>query len=293
MSSQSPSQLPHGHDLAGARAAVATKHRKTLTIARALGGPHGLRLQTAAVDTDALGTFTGETPRPGTPRHTAAVKARWACHESGLNLGIGSEGSFSPHPEVGFITVQVEHVALIEASTGLTIVGTATGGAPWAVRRTQTPDQDLHEFRDLLASGTQRLVVRPTTPHTDGRGITKGIASTEHLRDAVRAAVEHDETGRATIETDLRAHHCTPRHSLIQAAARDLALRLATRCPACSSFGFGYERSRRGAPCGWCGTPTTTVRHHVYSCPACHHTDTQTLEGSDRADPGTCPECNP
>ena len=65
--------LPHllPHELRGARAAVATKHDETATIARALGGPTGLRLQTAAVDTDTLGTFTGETPRPGTPSQSA------------------------------------------------------------------------------------------------------------------------------------------------------------------------------------------------------------------------------
>ena len=73
--------LPHllPHELRGARAAVATKHDEAATIARAraralaraLGGPTGLRLQTAAVDTDTLGTFTGETPRPGTPSQSA------------------------------------------------------------------------------------------------------------------------------------------------------------------------------------------------------------------------------
>lgn len=293
MTDEVPRLLSHGHELSGARAAVATKHHKTATIARALGGPEGLHLQTAAVDTDTLGTFTGETPRSGTPRHAATVKARWACQDSGLDLGVGSEGSFFPHPDVGFITMHVEHVALTKAPTGLTIIGTAMGGAPWAVRRTITADDDLHAFRDLLASGAQRLIVRPATGSTDCAGISKGVATIEHLHDAARTALGHDETGRAVVESDLRAHHCAPRHHLIHAAARDLALRLATRCPACASFGFGRDESRPGAPCAWCATPTATLRHHVYSCPACHHTDIQTIPGSDRADPGTCPECNP
>ncbi|WP_459976123.1 hypothetical protein, partial [Nocardioides pyridinolyticus] len=51
--------LPQGHEMAGASAAVATKHHKTAIIARALSGPSGLHLQTAPVDTDTLGTFTG------------------------------------------------------------------------------------------------------------------------------------------------------------------------------------------------------------------------------------------
>jgi Zn finger protein HypA/HybF involved in hydrogenase expression len=299
MTDDLPLVLPNGHELRGAPAAVATKHHKTATIARALGGPAGLNLQTTTVDTDTLGTFTGETPRPGGPRQTAITKAEWACRETGLDLGIGSEGSFFPHPDIGFITMHTEHVALTQTSTGLTIIGTALDAAPWAQTHTLTPDDDLDSITDkleqLLASGRQHLIVRPDTASAAnlGDGISKGIASTEQLRTAIDHAAAHSDTRRVIIETDLRAHHCPPRHTLILAAAHDLAQRLATRCPTCHSPGFGHQGSRPGAPCAWCGGPTATLLHHVYSCPACRHAEIQPIPGSHAADPGTCPECNP
>lgn len=299
-----PFALPDGHELRGARAAVATKHHKTATIARALGGPTGLNLQTASVDTDTLGTFTGETPRPGSPRQTVIAKAEWAGRHSGLDLGIGSEGSFFPHPDVGFITMHIEHVALHQTSTELTIIGSATSTAAWAHTRTlsphdslSSPDSVANEFGELLASGTQRLIVRPDTSSTPtaarASGISKGIATLAELHTAVDHALVHSATGRVIVETDLRAHHCPPRHDLIQAAAQDLAHRLATRCPACHSPGYGHHKSIPGAPCAWCASPTTTLLHHMYSCPACHHTEVEPIPGSTKADPGTCQDCNP
>lgn len=287
---------PHGHDLEGARAAVATKHHKTATIARALGGPTGLRLQTELVDTDTLGTFTPETPRAGTPREAATAKAQWACRASGLDLGIGSEGSFFPHPEFGFITMQVEYVALTRASTGLTVIGTAIAGAAWTVKRTITTDHDLDEFKLLLSSCGRRLIVRPATStrtEGDSAGISKGIATTEDLRGAVSHAGGISRTGEVVVESDLRAHYCRPRRELIERAARDLAHRLATRCPRCSSIGYGCDEVRPGAPCARCGAPTATPHQRVYSCPTCRITDLVTIAGSDPADPGTCPDCNP
>lgn len=294
-------RLPVAHELRDAPAAVATKHHKTATIARALGGPAGLRLQTAEVDTDLLGTFTGETPRTGTPRDTAVAKARWACQESRLDLGIGSEGSFFPHPDVGLITIQVEHVALVQPSTGLNVIGTAVAGAPWALRCTVAPDHQLGEFDTVLTEGAQRLIVRPDVARDIGSpdvttgfdGITKGIDSIDDLRSAIHEAANHSDTGRAIVESDLRAHQCPPRHDLILAAAKDLGFRLATRCPACCTPGFGHQESRTGAPCAWCAGPTATLLHAVSSCPTCGFTQVETLPGSDHADPGTCPECNP
>lgn len=282
--------------LLGVRAAVATKHDKTPTIARALA-PVGLRLETALVDTDTLGTFTPETPRRASARDTAIAKARWACAESGLGVGIGSEGSFFPHPEVGLVTMQIEHVALLHAKSGPVVVGTALGPAAWAMKRIITVDTDLDAFGDILRCGAQRLIVRPSSGDTTSRDssahIVKGITTGEQLRRTVEELIESSGCQELVVESDLRAHHCRPRHELIHAAAQDLALRLRTCCPRCGSIGYGCEEVRTGAPCAWCATPTATPHQRVDACPACRHTNVTTLEGSAPADPGTCPECNP
>ena len=50
----------------------------------------------AEVDTDRLGTFTGEVERPGPPRETALMKARLGQRATGLPRALASEGVFGP-----------------------------------------------------------------------------------------------------------------------------------------------------------------------------------------------------
>ena len=50
----------------------------------------------AEVDTDRLGTFTGEVERPGPPRETALMKARLGQGATGLPCALASEGAFGP-----------------------------------------------------------------------------------------------------------------------------------------------------------------------------------------------------
>jgi len=57
----------------------------------------------AGLDTDGLGTFTGEVERPAPPRETALLKARLAIETTGLPRALASEGSFGPHPALGFV----------------------------------------------------------------------------------------------------------------------------------------------------------------------------------------------
>jgi len=283
----------------GAPAAVATKHRKTATVGGGLAGATGMALETCLVDTDRLGTFSGVTRRAGTAEDAVVAKADWACRESGRDLGIGSEGSFRPHPEVGLVTVQVELVALVDRTSGLTVVGRAGGPAAWARTSTHAASDDLAgivgRYADLLASGTQRVLVRPDPldPADRGEGVHLGIRTPDRLRAAVCDARAHSPNGRVVVETDLRAHVCPPRRRLIAEAAADLGRRLLTACPECGSPGFGTERSVRGAPCAWCGGPTATPHREVSACPTCRHRETRTIPGSEPADPGTCPACNP
>ena len=68
---------------AGQRCVLATMHGKETAIAPVLLGRLGLVVTTAPnIDTDALGTFTGEIPRAGTIREAAVAKARLGMNES-------------------------------------------------------------------------------------------------------------------------------------------------------------------------------------------------------------------
>ena len=54
-------------------------------------------------DTDSLGSFAGERLRFMSPQECALRKAAIAADVSGCDIGIGSEGSFSPGP-YGIVT---------------------------------------------------------------------------------------------------------------------------------------------------------------------------------------------
>ena len=50
-------------------------------------------VQGVDADTDVLGTFTGDVPRPGSPFETAVAKARIGMGLTGCSLGLASEGT--------------------------------------------------------------------------------------------------------------------------------------------------------------------------------------------------------
>lgn len=88
----------------GQLAVLTTMHGKEAVIAPVLRERLSLTVVTAsAVDTDALGTFSGKVPRTGTMLEVAIAKARLGMAQSGLAIGMASEGSYGPHPHVPFM----------------------------------------------------------------------------------------------------------------------------------------------------------------------------------------------
>lgn len=281
------------HPYRDALVGVVTKHEKTPILAAALSGPGGLRLLPVDVDTDVLGTFTGDVPRQAGPVATAITKARLGITAAGHQIAIAWEGSFGPHPAVGVVTFHTEIVAFVDAQEDLVILGRAQGLAPWTRTVVISPGEDLDDLG--LDPPHHRLVVRPedAVSHHQQQGITKGIGSATDLRTAVRRAARWSRTGQVRVETDLRAHMCRMRHPLILQAAQDLAERLSQCCDRCGAPGFGRAEIIRGAPCRRCGTPTDTIVAAIDACPACDHRVRHPADSIGSGDPGTCPQCNP
>jgi hypothetical protein len=95
-------RLPAG-PYRGQVAVLTTKHGKERTVARQLRVALGVVATVPReIDTDLLGTFTGEVEQVGTPREVAISKARLGMRASGISLGLSSEGSFGPHPLIPF-----------------------------------------------------------------------------------------------------------------------------------------------------------------------------------------------
>lgn len=285
---------PSDHDPApsGRRPAVlATKHGKDRIITPALAGV-GLDVHTISCDTDQLGTFSGEIPRPGPPLQTAVRKARLGMELAGCNLGIASEGAFGPDPVLAAFVRDVELVVLVDDTTGSTIVGRATSLTTRSFATVARPDDDLTPLLDGADLPRHAVIVRPNLGPP--RPVFKDLRSLAEVAAVLPDCAAASPDGHARIETDLRADRCPSRASVIEAAARDLATRLATHCPACAAVGFGPEETLPGLPCGWCATPTHAARAVREACPRCNHEVERPIDpGTSVADPAQCPRCNP
>lgn len=270
---------------------LTTKHGKGRVIGPALVVA-GYEVTEVRADTDQLGTFTGDVPRPGPPLQTAIAKARLGMRVRGTAVGLASEGSFLPHPQVPWVTVDRELVVLVDDDRSLVIVGEATtlDTRSWSVA--VAVDDDLTWALRGADLPQHAVIVRPDDADPDP--VVRGLRHPDRVRDAVAVCAAASPTGRARVETDLRAHHSPSRRRAIATAARDLAARITTPCPACRGPGWGRTDVRTGVPCAWCGAPIAQVRAEVLGCPSCPHTETRPLVPDGAvADPGACPDCNP
>lgn len=269
---------------AGLTAALATQHGKDRVIAPAFAAVTGLAIRVpSGIDTDALGTFTGETPRPATMRHTARMKARLGMQATGLPLGIASEGSFGPHPFIPFLAAGRELMIFIDDRQGIEVVEEAVSERTNFAALDLVPGADVEGFLQRVGFPSHALVLR------HGEHVTKGIDTLSQLESLLSSC-----TGSARLETDMRAHVNPTRMSEIGKLAVRLARRVATPCPACAAPGFGITRSEVGLPCEACGTPTLLAKHLVSGCASCgHETHLPRNDGRAVASPGECPECNP
>lgn len=267
----------------GLTAALATRHGKERAIAPAFAAATGLAITVpGGIDTDALGTFTGEVARAGSMREAARRKARLGMEATGLPLGIASEGSFGPHPFMPFLALGREVLVFIDDTRGLEVFEEAISEATNFAAVDLAPGADVDAFLARAGFPAHALVLRW------GERIIKGI----HTRDELAGLLPCCESGR--LETDMRAHVNPTRMAEIAKLANKLAQRMATPCPACGAPGFGTVRSETGLACADCGTPTPLVRSLVSGCALCpHENHLPRPDGRSAASPAECPECNP
>ena len=265
------------HPYRGVTASLATKHEKEKVVA-----PSFARLDIAlhipAVDTDELGTFSGEIPRIGTPREVVLKKARMGMKVSGLPYGIASEGSIGPDLIVPFINSDIECIAWVDDELGIEIV-------------------EFHRSLDIVAVTSEVLseefLTRAGFPEhsliVKGQGsVVKGINNRLQLEKVIA------ELGPTiVIESDVRAHHSPSRRRNIAAVAEKLVARLSNLCGDCKCPGFGAVENIYGLPCSECGTLNErAVRGEVHGCAKCENR----IEAAGKRisiEPAECLACNP
>lgn len=269
------------HPYRGSTAAIATKHHKEQILAPIFAGL-GVSLQLAEVDTDLLGTFTGEVEREGTPKEVAIRKARLGMQATGLPYGLASEGSIGPDPIVPFLSSDIECLAWVDDRLGLEIVEFYRSMEIKAVSTTLAQLGDLDEFLSKADFPNHGLIVRSKEQ------IFKGITDCGQLKDIINQL-----SGDVIIENDLRAHFSPSRQNNIAAVAKQLAGRLAVLCDQCETPGWGVVGNLYGLECRECGgLNDKAVRGKLLGCAKCDYKKEISNE-REFVEPADCEFCNP
>ncbi|MDH6257547.1 DUF6671 family protein [Bradyrhizobium sp. BR13661] len=289
-----PSKKNNFLPYAGRKAVLATMHSKHTAVAPALRAGVGLEIVTATgIDTDQLGTFSGEIPRNGTMLEVAISKTRLGMKASGLSLGLATEGTFGPHPALPFLAAGIELMTFVDDERKIVVSESFVAPHTNFDYLVVAPGEDLKGFLDRVGFPSHALIVRPNEG-SPSQGLVKGILDASDLGRAIAVAASLSSDGKAQLETDMRAHLNPTRMQSLALLAEKLAKRLATACPECDAPGFGRTETREGLLCEACGAPTQMIATEVFSCASCsYREDRPRFDGLRKAPPGSCPECNP
>jgi hypothetical protein len=245
------------------------------------------------INTDLLGSFSGEHLREKNEKETAIEKCRLGMKLLNKNLGIASEGSFGAHPHIPFLTANTETLVFIDDKRGLTLFETRIFLNTNHHAGVFDLESDLSPFLKKSLFPSHALIVKPNIPQHKEL-IFKGINTLSELEKAISVSCQDSLDGKAYIETDMRAHKNPTRLKNIESLGICLFQRIAQECPLCESPGFGLTNIQRGRPCNDCKTPTSLITKEIWSCASCKHSEEIIpLDLPLFADPGNCPVCNP
>jgi hypothetical protein len=274
---------------AGRKLCIATMHKKEQVIAPILERELGVSCFTSeGLNTDLLGTFSGEVPRTGTPIETARQKCLRAMAITGCDLAVSSEGSFGPHPAYGFIPADEELLLLCDTKNTLEIVVKELSTQTNFSGDTFMDAEALREFAHQCQFPSHALIIKDA----DDGIVEKGINDWAKLDAAFNRAKARGAVVKA--ETDMRAHLNPTRMTVIEKCAEKLAAAARTCCPACGLPGFAVTTAEPGLPCELCGMPTRSSLKHVKICKRCGHPEEHMYpQHKQFEEPTFCDFCNP
>jgi hypothetical protein len=275
----------------GRQLVIASMHQKEQVLQPLLEA--GLKVNIAVADglnTDLLGTFSGEVARIADPLTTARKKCELAMELTGCDLAIASEGSFGAHPAAFFLPANEEWLLLLDRKNGLIIhtrhLSTVTNFAGQAFSSLE----ELEAFASRVGFPSHGLILLRSKDNPEG--ILKGITDPDQLRTAAKNLLETQEAGY--VETDMRAMFNPSRMQVIGETAQLLLKKLNSHCPSCQLPGFAVTAAEPGLPCSLCGTPSSAAVAHLLICSHCQHEEkVEFPHGKKTEDPQYCLVCNP
>ncbi len=273
-----------GHPYRDTRIALATIHGKDRALAPAFRRVLGADIVVAdAIDTDTLGTFSGEIPRPAPLVETCLRKAEMAFGSLEVDCALASEGSYGPIDRVPLAPGGVEIMAFVDRRRGVRLVETlATHRTNWRLYRFRAGDTTVPAaLKEIGFPGHGVFVMR----NSDFNEAHKNLATVEEAVAAVDCEAARSADGLALLISDMRAHRNPTRMKVLRALGWKLAKRLQCLCPACRAPGFGPISSRRGLPCEGCGAPTQWIDFEIDGCAACGHASARPRKDGRQAAP--------
>lgn len=241
-------------------------------------------------DTDSFGTFSGEITRVSDALTVARQKCLAAIVATDCDLAVASEGSFGPHPSAYFATADDELVVLIDRLHNLEIIGRAVSFKTNFAGKVVESEKDLLDFASQVDFPTHGLILRSSKESTEG--MVKGILSEKVLLESFHTI--QSKYHSVFVETDMRALYNPTRMEIISMATKKLVQNVQSLCPECQTPGFTITDVKIGLPCSWCGSATSSVLSHIYSCKKCCYTQEDWYPKHKKTeDPGFCNYCNP
>ena len=270
---------------------IATKHEKEKVIAPILEKELGVKCFVALdLDTDELGTFTGEIERKDDPVTTARNKCLMAMELANCDLAVASEGSFGHHPTIFFVPADDEFLLIIDKKNNLEIIVRELSTETNFNCAEINSEKQLYEFSKRIKFPTHGLIIKKAKD--DFGEIVKGITNSEKLNSTFQYFIS--KYGMAYVETDMRAMYNPTRMKVIESATLKLACKINTLCPNCAIPGFGITDSNQGLPCELCNFPTRSTLSYIHTCQKCNYKKEEKYpEGKQTEDPMYCDICNP
>lgn len=275
----------------GRKLLIATKHGKEKVIAPILES--ALKVKCFIIenlDTDKLGTFTGEVERADAPLTTLRKKCLMAMELVNCDLLVANEGSFGPHPTAYFIPADDEFLMLIDKKNDLEIIVRELSTETNFNGANISTHKELIEFTELANFPSHGLIIK--NKKEGFSAISKGIIDLNNLNHTFKSFIE--EYGEAYVETDMRAMFNPTRMKVIEKATHQLVAKIKCCCPNCNAPGFGITTSTPGLPCELCSLPTHSALNYTYTCIKCNFSKVEKYpNGKTKEDPTYCEACNP
>lgn len=274
----------------GREIVIATKHQKEKVIAPLLKKAFQFRCSPATIDTDQLGTFTGEIERTLSPLDAARKKCEIALDVTGADLAISSEGSFGAHPFIPFCKANEEFVLLFDRQNGLEIFGKSITLDTNFDGCYVSNYKETINFSKKVGFPEHALILRDKK---NGSEIfAKGISEWTQLEAKVSKLFRN--YSQLWIETDMRAMYNPTRMKAIGAATENLIEKMKSLCPSCDYPGFWVDTANAGLPCSYCGSPTNSTLSYEYACMKCDYRSVKmSPHNKQHEEPMYCDRCNP